>query len=273
MAAALVAVGAVAACDVSVEGPFGPTGTPAGTTAPAPGGVPADRGADAPAPDQGEPAPGPDGVPAPAPAPEGAPAPAPAPEGAPGPGAVDVAAVRGLLATLPVKGRAPKTGYTREQFGPSWDDVDRNGCDTRNDILARDLRDIVLSGRCKVMSGTLDDPYTGTTIPFVRGRQTSSAVQIDHVVALSDAWQKGAQQLDPVRRTELANDPLNLLAVDGPSNTAKGAGDAATWLPPNTAFRCRYVATQVQVKAKYGLWVTAAERDAVDRELGRCPAG
>ncbi|WP_425279316.1 HNH endonuclease family protein [Corynebacterium bovis] len=197
----------------------------------------------------------------------------PAPDGAPGPGAVDVAAVRGLLATLPVKGRAPKTGYTREQFGPSWDDVDRNGCDTRNDILARDLRDIVLSGRCKVMSGTLDDPYTGTTIPFVRGRQTSSAVQIDHVVALSDAWQKGAQQLDPVRRTELANDPLNLLAVDGPSNTAKGAGDAATWLPPNTAFRCRYVATQVQVKAKYGLWVTAAERDAVDRELGRCPAG
>jgi hypothetical protein len=176
-----------------------------------------------------------------------------------------------LLQTLPVKGRAPKTGYTRAQFGPAWTDVDHNGCDTRNDILRRDLRHITLSGSCKVLSGTLNDPYTATVIHFTRGVKTSTAVQIDHVVALSNAWQSGAQQLSAARREQLANDPLNLLAVDGPTNEAKGDGDAATWLPPNKAFRCRYVATQISVKAVYHLWVTPAEKSAMTRVLSSCP--
>ena len=177
-----------------------------------------------------------------------------------------------LLATLPIKGRAPKTGYDRAQFGQAWADVDRNGCDTRNDILKRDLTGITYTNSvpCKVQTGTLADPYTGRTISFVRGSGTSTAVQIDHVVALSDAWQKGAQQLSIEQRTAFANDPLNLQATDGPTNQQKGDGDAATWLPPNKAFRCEYVARQISVKATYGLWVTQAEHDAMARILGDC---
>ncbi|WP_414826644.1 DUF1524 domain-containing protein [Arthrobacter sp. Soil763] len=180
-----------------------------------------------------------------------------------------------MLSTLPVKGRAPKTGYSRDQFGEAWADVDRNGCATRNDMLRRDLTAAVLkpgTRGCVVLSGTLSDPYTGSSIAFVRGAATSTAVQIDHVVALSDAWQKGAHRLAPARRVAFANDPLNLLAVDGPANMQKSDGDAATWLPPNRAFRCTYVARQIAVKAKYALWVTPAERDAMARVLGNCPA-
>jgi len=182
------------------------------------------------------------------------------------------------LESLPVKGRAPLTGYSRDEFGQAWtDDNDdpggHNGCDTRNDILRRDLTDVVYrtGSRCVIASGTLTDPYTGKTIHFVRGNATSTAVQIDHVVALADAWQKGAQRLSSAQRVNLANDPLELLAVDGPTNEAKGDGDAATWLPPNKAFRCAYVARQVAVSAKYGLWVTSAERDAIARVLDTCP--
>lgn len=177
-----------------------------------------------------------------------------------------------LLATLPIKGRAPKTGYDRELFGQAWADVDRNGCDTRNDILKRDLTSIgyVNSVPCKVRSGILADPYTGTSISFLRGSTTSILVQIDHVVALSDAWQKGAQQLTLQQRTSFANDPLNLQATDGPTNQQKGDGDAATWLPPNKGFRCEYVARQISVKATYSLWVTQAEHDAMARILGNC---
>jgi Protein of unknown function (DUF1524)/Excalibur calcium-binding domain len=177
-----------------------------------------------------------------------------------------------LLATLSIKGRAPKTGYDRDLFGQAWLDVDRNGCDTRNDILKRDLTGITYTNSvpCKVQSGTLADPYTGTSINFVRGSGTSSAVQIDHVVALSDAWQKGAQQLSNEQRTAFANDPLNLQATDGPTNLRKGDGDAATWLPPNKGFRCEYVARQISVKATYNLWVTQAEHDAMAGILTDC---
>lgn len=178
------------------------------------------------------------------------------------------------LAALPVKGRAPKTGYDRDRFGQSWADVDRNGCDTRNDILKRDLESETFkpgTRDCVVLTGTLNDPYTGKTIAFKRGQGTSEAVQIDHVIALSDAWQKGAQQLSLEARKSLGNDPLNLMAVDGPTNQAKGDSDAATWLPPNKQFRCRYVARQVAVKAKYHLSVTAGERDAITKVLADCP--
>ncbi len=179
-----------------------------------------------------------------------------------------------VLATIPVKGRAPKTGYSRDQFGQAWADVDRNGCDTRNDMLRRDLSDLALkpgTQDCVVLSGVLADPYTATLVNFLRGSSTSAAVQIDHVVALSDAWQKGAQQLTAAQRLSFANDPLNLLAVDGPANQQKSDGDAATWLPPNKSYRCDYVARQISVKASYGLWVTRAEHDAMARVLGDCP--
>ncbi|KOX19177.1 MULTISPECIES: HNH endonuclease family protein [unclassified Streptomyces] len=172
--------------------------------------------------------------------------------------------------SLTVKGRAPKTGYDRDAFGRGWVDVDRNGCGTRDDILKRDLTGVrYTDGRCKVASGTLtDDPYTGTTVPYVRGR---SKVDIDHVVALSDAWQKGARQWDAETRRRFANDPLNLLAVDASTNRRKSDGDAATWLPPNNGYRCTYVARQVAVKKKYRVWVTEGERDAMKRVLRDCP--
>ena len=184
----------------------------------------------------------------------------------------DLEAGRTALAALPVKGRAPRTGYDRDEFGAAWADVDRNGCDTRNDVLHRDLDEVTTkpgTRECVVLTGVLDDPYTGTTIDFERGER-SAEVQIDHVVALSDAWQKGAQGWTREVRTAFANDPANLQAVDGPTNQQKGAGDAATWLPPNTGYRCVYALRQISVKAAYGLWVTAAERHALERQLDRC---
>lgn len=178
------------------------------------------------------------------------------------------------LESLPVKGRAPKSDYDRSAFGQAWFDADRNGCDTRNDILRRDLRDVVFAknSRCKVASGKFHEPYTGEYVAFVRGADSSKAVQIDHVVALGDAWQKGARQLTLQQRQNLANDPVNLIAADGPANQEKSASDAASWLPGNKALRCHYVARQISVKAAYGLWVTQAEKDAMDRVLASCPA-
>jgi len=173
------------------------------------------------------------------------------------------------LAILEVKGRAPKTGYTRAQFGDGWETT--AGCDTRNTILHRDLTNVAVNTKCQVVSGVLNDPYTGKVINFTRGETSSQAVQIDHVVALSDAWQKGAQQLSFTTRLALANDPLELVAVDGPANQQKGDGDAATWLPPYKPFRCQYVARQIAVKKKYTLWVTQAEKDAMLRVLAACP--
>jgi hypothetical protein len=173
------------------------------------------------------------------------------------------------LSTLAIKGRAPKTNYSRDQFGKDW--TVTGGCDTRNIILNRDLLNAVVDDKCNVTSGTLNDPYTGKIIQFTRGSDTSGSVQIDHVVALSDAWQKGAQQFTSEKRIVLANDPLELLAVDGPTNMQKGDGDAATWLPPNKSFRCQYVARQIAVKQKYGLWVTQAEYDAMASILNKCP--
>lgn len=172
------------------------------------------------------------------------------------------------LNTLAVKGRAPKTGYTRAQFGDGWQTS--GNCDTRNIILNRDLKSVTVNDKCQVTSGILDDPYTGKVINFVRGPSTSDAVQIDHVVALSNAWQTGAQYFTFEKRVELANDPLELLAVDGPANQQKSDGDAATWLPANKSFRCQYVSRQIDVKVKYGLWVTPSEKEAMQRVLSSC---
>jgi len=178
-----------------------------------------------------------------------------------------------LLESLPVRARDPAANYDRAAFGQAWLDVDRNGCDTRNDILRRDLADprFTDGSRCRIGSGSFREPYTGRQTAFRRGAESSKAIQIDHVVALGDAWQTGAQQLTALQRTHLANDPLNLVAADGPANQDKSSSDAAGWLPSNKAFRCHYVARQVSVKAAYALWVTAAEKDAIRRVLGSCP--
>jgi hypothetical protein len=175
------------------------------------------------------------------------------------------------LNKLPVKGRAAKTGYSREQF-PHWKDPDKNGCDTRNDILKRDLTKVVFkadTNNCKVISGSLLDPYSNKLISFDLSK-SASTIDIDHVVALSNAWQTGAFQLTLTQRTNFANDPLNLLAVDYKLNRQKGDGDAATWLPPYKSYRCTYVARQVSVKSKYKLWVTSPEKAAISKLLDGC---
>lgn len=180
-----------------------------------------------------------------------------------------------ILRQIPVHAADSMDGYSRSEFGAPWaDDNDdqfgHNGCDTRDDILARDLENVVREGRCKVVSGVLHDPYTGRTIEFQRGRKTSTRVQIDHLVPLADAWRTGAQRLSPQERVNLANDPRNLLAVDGPANESKGGRDASEWLPPNRAFRCAYVARQAVVKAAYRLFATPMEKNAMTRILSSC---
>ncbi len=164
------------------------------------------------------------------------------------------------------------TGYDRDRFGQAWLDADRNGCDTRNDILRRDLEQQTIkagTNGCVVLSGVLDDPYTRMRIDFVRG--DSYSVDIDHVVALGNAWASGAWRFDIRTRAALANDPLNLLAVDAGANRSKSDANAASWLPPNKSYRCAYVARQIAVKAKYRLAVTAAEQAQLARQLTTCP--
>jgi hypothetical protein len=183
---------------------------------------------------------------------------------------------RRQLKDLPVRGWDRTSDFRRFQFGEAWsDDVNvefgHNGCNTRDDILRRDLKSLVVRPfTCFAQSGTLVDPYTATTIEFVRGPQTSNSVEIDHVVALADAWYKGARAWDPQRRLDFANDPRNLLAVSPKANFDKAFRDAASWLPPNQAFRCDFVARQVDVKAAYGLWLSAKERNAMTDVLARC---
>lgn len=174
------------------------------------------------------------------------------------------------LETLEVKGKAADSGYDREgKYGRAWIDVDGNGCRTRDDILKRDLYNILTENGCTVFSGILEDPYTGETIFFEREKD-ASAVQIDHIVALKNSWLTGAQSWDDTKRIEFANDPLNLLAVDGPANQQKSASDAASWLPKNKNYRCIYVNKQIDVKAKYGLWVTPPEKEAMVNVLQNC---
>jgi len=189
----------------------------------------------------------------------------------PSTGAVDALA---QLAAIPVKGRAPMTGYSSvEAFWGMWGNQP-DGCDSRNFVLARDMTGLTMKSgsKCLVQTGTLADPYTGTTISFVRGSGANrdGGVQIDHVVARGNAWATGAFAWTPDQRAAFANDPLDLLAVDATANQKKGDGDAATWLPSNKAFRCQYVTIQVEVKAKYNLWMTQAEHDAIAKILEGC---
>ena len=183
---------------------------------------------------------------------------------------------RATLDRLPVKGWDRNTDFRRYRFGEAWsDDVNvefgHNGCNTRDDILRRDLAELVVRpGTCYAQSGVLHDPYTGQTIAFTRGPDTSDAVQIDHLVSLSDAWYKGAREWDDQRRRDFANDPRNLLAVGAQANFDKAFRDATAWLPPNAAFRCEFVARQVEVKAAYGLWVSRNEKRAMEDVLARC---
>lgn len=183
---------------------------------------------------------------------------------------------RRQLKQLQVRGWDRTSDFKRFQFGQAWsDDVNvefgHNGCNTRDDILRRDLKNLVVRPfTCFAQSGTLIDPYTGNSIDFVRGPETSNSIEIDHVVSLADAWYKGARAWDPQRRLDFANDPRNLLAVSPQANFDKAFRDAAGWLPPNQAFRCDFVARQIEVKTAYSLWLSSKEKRALAEVLSRC---
>jgi len=178
------------------------------------------------------------------------------------------------IAALPAVEASTSDGYSRAQFGEGWKDPDRNGCDARNDILARDLTAVIFKDgthNCVVTSGTLKDPYTGTTISFVRGNGTSDLVQIDHIVPLSWAWQHGAAAWTPEQRLAFANDPINLLAVDGPTNGSKSDSGPAGWLPPNASYQCAYADKFADVLTAYGMGIDNADRAALVTVAASCP--
>ncbi|MFC0861301.1 HNH endonuclease family protein [Sphaerimonospora cavernae] len=181
----------------------------------------------------------------------------------------DRAEARKLIDKVRTKGRGPKTGYSRDKFGYAWaDSVDgvpwgRNGCDTRNDMLKRDGRKIEYreGSNCVVISMTIYDPYTGKTLDWTK--QHAAKVQIDHLVPLSYSWQMGSSRWSESKRKQIANDPLNLLPVDGSTNASKGDAGPATWLPPQRSIRCSYAVRFAQVSLKYDLPVTTADKDAM----------
>ena len=175
-----------------------------------------------------------------------------------------------LLSRLEVKGRAPKTGYKRTEFYNGWPEIE--GCNLRQRILKRDFGETAkLDEKCNVVAGKFYEPYTGEEMEFNSRAEISKKVQIDHVVALSDAWQKGAQYKTAEERYRIATDALNLIAVQAAANQQKSDGDAATWLPKNKGFRCQYVARQISVKYKYLLWVSEAEKTVMSETLDSCP--
>ncbi|WP_239137482.1 HNH endonuclease family protein [Sphaerisporangium rufum] len=185
----------------------------------------------------------------------------------------DRAAAVKLIGKVATKGRGAKTGYDRDEFGYAWadntDDVPmaRNGCDTRNDVLARDGEDLKYrsGSKCVLVSMTLHDPYTGKTIEW--SKSDAAEVQIDHVMPLSYDWQMGASRWTKSERMRIANDPLNLLPVDGSANSSKGDSGPATWLPPARGIRCAYAVRFAQVALKYDLPVTAPDKEAM---LAQC---
>ncbi|MET8544030.1 HNH endonuclease family protein [Kitasatospora sp. NPDC004799] len=179
-----------------------------------------------------------------------------------------------LISRVKTAEPGPQTGYDRDKFGPSWtDDVDgiplgHNNCDTRNDLLARDGKSVERKdgSDCTVTAMTIWDPYTGKTVQWTK--QKASAIQIDHVMPLSYDWKQGAAAWDKARRVQIANDPLNLLPVDGSQNSSKGDKGPAEWLPASPEIRCAYAVRFAQVALKYDLPVTPADRTAMRQQCG-----
>lgn len=181
------------------------------------------------------------------------------------PRTIDASAV----ASLEVREPGASTDYDREAFGKPWADVDDNGCDTRNDILARDMSRETLEGDCKVLTGVLKDPYTGEQIDFDKSKG-SNQIDIDHMIPLGAAWEAGASEWTDEQRLQYANDPLVLLAVDSGANRSKSDQTISEWMPTNTAIACQYGASYVAIALKYELSVSPADHDKLEELSGSC---
>ncbi len=184
------------------------------------------------------------------------------------------------IALIPVRVRG--YDYRRAAFGDAWTDDTtapggHNGCDTRNDILNRDLVDKTFTAikRCPtaVATGTLHDPYTNDTVAFTRGNQVGASVQIDHLVPLALAWDLGARDWTDQMRRRFANDPANLLAVEGQANQDKSDGEPADWMPPNHAFWCQYAVQFAAVLRGYALPVDDRSAVVLRDAASTCPTG
>ena len=193
-------------------------------------------------------------------------------------GTLDPSAAAAALVDLRIAEKTSMDGYERGcgegegcVFGPAWADVDRNGCDQRNDVLHRDLTDVqVREGTqgCVVVAGILDDPYTGAVLPFVK--TDAALVPIDHVVPLAAAWVQGAAEWTPEDRAYFANDVANLIATTRSENSAKSDSTADEWVPPDPTYGCSYATVVITVKDAYDLAVTPAEAGALEGLLATC---
>ncbi|GAA1937388.1 HNH endonuclease family protein [Brevibacterium antiquum] len=195
-------------------------------------------------------------------------------------GTVDRDKATALIASLETSKAASMKGYDRiPQYG-DWltgdDSSDPSFCgDTRNDVLNRDFDDItyVHDDDCQIATGTLADPYTGETIDFTRGPSTSAEVQIEHIVSLGYTYRMGAKDWTQDKREAIANDPANLIAVDGPANQSKSDLGPEDWMPTdsgNPAYDCTFVARYAFVADKYELPVTPADRKAMTSTIKAC---
>ena len=193
-------------------------------------------------------------------------------------GTFDPTAAATALAALPVAEKSTLDGYERDcgqgegcVFGPAWADVDRNGCDQRNDVLHRDLADVQVregTHECVVIAGVLDDPYTGERVPFEKA--DAAQVPIDHVVPLAAAWVQGAAAWPVDQRRAFANDLNNLMATTRAENSAKGDSTADEWVPSDPSYGCSYATVVITVKARYALSVTGPEATALQSLLATC---
>lgn len=175
--------------------------------------------------------------------------------------------LREAIATLPVAAE-DRTGYKRSSFR-HWIDADRDGCSTRDEAL---LEEAVTAPEvepgCKIVGGRWYSYYDDTIV------EQASALDVDHLVPLAEAWDSGASTWTPQQRQDYANDltsPHHLVAVTARSNRSKADKDPAAWLPPYTPARCRYVTEWTAVKVRWALTIDTAERDALAAIAADCP--
>jgi hypothetical protein len=181
-------------------------------------------------------------------------------------GVLTLASVNSMLKTLPVSPEYP-SGYDRDLF-KHWSDADKDCFNTRAEVLQLETSTKTShSSTCTIKNGKWYSPYDNVTLV------EAGKLDVDHVVALKEAWDSGAKKWDSRSREAFANDlgyAGSLIAVSLGSNRSKSDRDIAEWLPTNASYRCTYVAVWVSVKWRWSLTVDAAEKTAISNVLKGC---
>jgi len=167
---------------------------------------------------------------------------------------------------LAVAAEGSDSGYDRALFQPqAWADLDGDGCDTRAEVLIRDSRSLAeVQPGCSVARGDWLSIYDGYSTP------DPGELDIDHVVALAEAWRSGADGWPNERRLAFAQDEDNLIAVTAATNRSKSDRDPAVWQPPNRDSWCAFAQRWTSAKVRWGLTADPAEVNAVRVMLGTC---